>query len=560
MKKTHTLKQLITIAMTIIVLFLILTMVLVFNASSSIINKHTSAVGGATLNYYRAQLDSTLERVDSFCKNTVSEQLAAVDQAEDEVDLYRWKVDMGSTLSSVVSLSDNLYFSMAVTERDGQTLTVVRSRCSSMSHSDALQDCLTDMAADSDIPGDRWVWLKIDGAWYLTRLYRYADSFCAVCVDSSVLSMAEADEDGLYLFCRQNGHEIAYNTAVQQALADAPHAQSEISINSHAYSILSTDTMLGDFSIHCLVSSATSDMGRYLMQQGFVLLAFCLAMLFCFSLLIRFTTAAFSTLNQACTQVTDGDLSTEITRNGRFTEENQIYSAFNNMIRQIKELRIDLYEQALHAQRSKLGFLRMQIKSHFFVNCLTVIHSLAMVGNTALIQEFALCLADYFRYLGSGFSDTVRFGSELLHLHNFVKLQQIRYPNRITYHHKSDPKLASFELLPMIPHTFVENVFKHALWGSVNIELSIEARAGENGGMWLEIRDNGPGFTEEQLITLNAPCTTPQNTSGTGIANTKERLHLFYAGRSVVQFENHPEGGAIVRVFFPDVHETEAAE
>lgn len=559
MKKTHTLKQLITIAMTIILLFLVLTMILVFSASSSIINKHTSAVGSATLNYYRAQLDSTLERVDTFCKNTVSEQLSAVDQAEDEVDLYRWKVDMGSTLSAAVSLSENLYFSMAVTEHEGKALTVVRSRCSSMSHSDALQAYLTEMAANPDMPGDLWVWLEIDGAWYLTRLYRYGSDFCAVCVDSSVLSMAEADEDGLYLFCRQNGHDIAYNTAVQQALS-ADAAADEILVNGHTYSSLSTNTMLGDFSIHCLVSSATSDMGRYLMQQGFVLLVFCLAMLFCFSLLIRFATAAFSTLDQACAQVTEGDLSTEITRTGHFTEENQIYNAFNNMIRQIKELRIDLYEQALHAQRSKLGFLRMQIKSHFFVNCLTVIHSLAMVGNTALIQEFALCLADYFRYLGSGFSDTVRFGSELLHLHNFVKLQQIRYPDRITYHYKSDPKLASFELLPMIPHTFVENVFKHALWGSVNIELSIEARAGENGGMWLEIRDNGPGFTEEQLVTLNAPCTTPQNTSGTGIANTKERLHLFYAGRSVVQFENHPEGGAIVRVFFPEVHETEAAE
>lgn len=559
MKKTLTLKQLMAAVSAVLLLFLILTVVVLFSTSRNITNRHIHAVGAATLNYYQTQLDATLDRAASSCQAMVFNSITAMEQADNTVERYQRKLELGRTLSSLLYLSDNLYFTMAVPSMGASSGTVIRSRCSSMTHCQAIQDYLTELVRLDDplTTSDRWTWLEVDGAYYLTRFFRNKGAFCVICVANSVLSVSPDNEDNLYLFCQQGDDKIAANTAVQQALAEEPDNSGELQVGGLSYSILSTNSLQGDFSIQCLVTSATSDLSGYLVRQGMMLLLFFLVMLLCLFWLLRYITRAFSTLNQACVQVSQGDLNTSITLEGRFTEERQIYSAFNDMIQQIKELRIDLYEQALHAQRSKLGFLRTQIKSHFFVNCLTVMHSLAMVGNTALIQEFALCLADYFRYLGSGFSPTVRFGSELEHLHNFVKIHQIRYPGRITYQYSVEPELTDFNLLPMIPQTFAENVFKHALGAVEQITLTVRAYAGswqERNGMWLEIEDNGPGFTPEQLQVLNQPWDGEEVPigSGTGIHNTKERLYLFYHGHSTIEFTNRSDHGAIVRVFFPE--------
>lgn len=557
MKKTRTLKKLIAVMIAVILLFLILITALFVSSNRNIINSHIQAVGGATLNYYRSQLDAALERVSTYCATAVSDSLSGMEQYDTPMEQYLRTAEMGNTLHSLLNLSDDLLFAMVGRMNDPASVTL-RSRSLSMPHSDALADILLSMANDGTpaVLSSQWTWLELDGEWYLTRFFLYGDGFCAVCVDSGVLAMADEREEGLYLFCRQNGIDIAGQTAVQEALASQPNAMDELRINGRTYSMLSTASTQGSFSIHCLVTTSASNLGRYLMQQTLVMLLFCFAMLFFLSALLKYTTGTFSTLNEACTQVSQGNLSTEITKEPRFAEEEQIYGAFNDMIDQIQDLRIDLYEQALYAQTSKLEFLRVQIKSHFFVNCLTVIHTLAMAGNTKLIEEFALCLADYFRYLGTGFSDTVPFGSELEHLNNFIKLHQIRYPGHIQYYHSCDPELETFEVLPMIPQTFVENVFKHAMGVTEDIVLTIRAYAAD-GGMWLEIRDNGPGFTQKQLSALNQPYsdTKAPELSGTGIANTKERLHLFYHDRSKVQFENAPEGGAVVRVFFPAVKE-----
>ena len=221
--------------------------------------------------------------------------------------------------------------------------------------------------------------------------------------------------------------------------------------------------------------SAASALHRNMLAICIALPLLILGLFFGISIVLRHLFGLFSTLNQACLRISSGDLSTPITQRSHFVEESKIYSSFNDMMQQIEDLRITLYEQKLASQQAKLQFLRLQIKSHFFVNCLNVIHSLAMVGNDALIQEFTLCLSDYFRYLGSGFSDTVRFGREPSHLQNYIKIHQIRYSDRIFCQCRIAPELEDFEMLPMVPQTIVENIFKHVLGVQREIQSTIHA-------------------------------------------------------------------------------------
>jgi len=70
-------------------------------------------------------------------------------------------------------------------------------------------------------------------------------------------------------------------------------------------------------------------------------------------------------------------------------------------------------------------------------------------------------------------------------------------------------------------------------------------------GAWLEVRDTGPGFSPQAMGHLFTPFfTTKDGGSGLGLA-TVRRVVLNLGG--TVQGRNHPQGGAAVTIFFPEI-------
>lgn len=54
-------------------------------------------------------------------------------------------------------------------------------------------------------------------------------------------------------------------------------------------------------------------------------------------------------------------------------ELEQANSQFKNLMRQIKKLKIDIYEKELEKQKTMMNYLQLQIRPHFFLNCLNTI-------------------------------------------------------------------------------------------------------------------------------------------------------------------------------------------
>jgi hypothetical protein len=52
------------------------------------------------------------------------------------------------------------------------------------------------------------------------------------------------------------------------------------------------------------------------------------------------------------------------------------------MMDQIKSLKIIAYEKTLAAQQAQLQYLQIQIRPHFFLNCLSALYGLAEVGES----------------------------------------------------------------------------------------------------------------------------------------------------------------------------------
>lgn len=66
---------------------------------------------------------------------------------------------------------------------------------------------------------------------------------------------------------------------------------------------------------------------------------------------------------------------------GNLLELEQIDGKFRTMIHQIRKLKITLYERELEKQKIEMDYLKMQIRPHFYLNCLNFIYSMIDFGD-----------------------------------------------------------------------------------------------------------------------------------------------------------------------------------
>jgi two-component system sensor histidine kinase YesM len=252
-------------------------------------------------------------------------------------------------------------------------------------------------------------------------------------------------------------------------------------------------------------------------------------------------------------------------RNGNWESQLQPYptstefeimnDTFNHMITEIRDLKINVYEDKLNLQKAELKHLQLQINPHFFLNSLNIIYNLATVKDYALIQEMAKCLVAYFRFMFRSSTYFVALQDELLHTKNYLRIQQLRFPGSLSYYVEASDDLLSYEIPPLIIQTMVENSIKHAVNLDKPIEIRIHVEIDEDVHsryMLIRIEDTGPGFPEDVLRKLQADEELlSEQGEQIGIWNVKRRLRLLYSQQATLDFLNEPDKGAAVRIKLP---------
>lgn len=235
----------------------------------------------------------------------------------------------------------------------------------------------------------------------------------------------------------------------------------------------------------------------------------------------------------------------------------ELTETFNYMIVRIHDLKLQIYEEKLSQAYAELQYLTLQIKPHFFLNCLNLIYSLGLSGRSELVVEFSSTLMKYFRYLFKSSDSMVSLNQELEHVKNYLHIQQIRFQNELTTRFEIEEKAENMVIPVLTIQTFVENIFKHAYHDSSKMLLCITAKVTKQNNspyLVLSIEDNGSGFSEETLEKLNQNenlILTRDNEHHIGIANIKQRLQYIYNDNITLTFSNIPEGGARIVMELP---------
>lgn len=229
---------------------------------------------------------------------------------------------------------------------------------------------------------------------------------------------------------------------------------------------------------------------------------------------------------------------------------------FIDLVTQIKQIKIDLYERELEKQKIQLDYMKLQIKPHFFLNCLTTIYSMAQMQMHAEIQNMTLSISKYFRYIFQNGQHFVRLEDEIEHVRTYLEIQKQRYRNAFDYRIEQAERTADVRIPPLVLQTFIENAMKYAVSREheVQVVLTVTRQVVEDEEMTvIRISDTGPGFPPPVLDSLVNGQPLDQ-TEGTriGIMNTIQRLEHLYHNKAQVRFSNREGGGACVVLYLPD--------
>ena len=116
-----------------------------------------------------------------------------------------------------------------------------------------------------------------------------------------------------------------------------------------------------------------------------------------------------------------------ITGNNYYEEFENVGEIWRNLEKEIQELKVQVYEEQLEKQKTKIDYLQLQIRPHFYINCLNSIYSMAQLKHTEEIQQLALYVSGYMRSIFRKGTKPILMDEELQQIVNYVKIHNILY-------------------------------------------------------------------------------------------------------------------------------------
>ena len=278
---------------------------------------------------------------------------------------------------------------------------------------------------------------------------------------------------------------------------------------------------------------------------------FVILLLRCYRMLKRDFLNPLEQMVETMEQIGDDGLESRLCVRNQVKEYKKMESTFNAMMDRIKELKILAYVRLIQAQQTELQYYQIQIRPHFFLNCMKNLYAMTAARKYTQMQEMILTLSEYLRAVLKDHDMIVPLEKELDSVRSYVKLQQMSSARPPEYEEDVSPQLMQFGIPPMSLLTFVENSFKYEKSGEGSMQILIKARLfldGEEKFVNITIMDNGEGFPEEVLEILNDP---EKRMPGEhmGINNVEQRFSLVYQKPCSFVYSNM--NGACVDIFIP---------
>ncbi|MDQ6422447.1 sensor histidine kinase [Paenibacillus sp. LHD-117] len=213
----------------------------------------------------------------------------------------------------------------------------------------------------------------------------------------------------------------------------------------------------------------------------------------------------------------------------RTIEIGRLARTFNIMVGKIKELMEQVVLNQEQKRKSEINALQAQINPHFLYNTLDSIVWMAESNKSKEVVVMTSALARLLRASISKGEELVPIATEIEHIANYLKIQKMRYSDKLDYRIDIHDSVRHFQTIKVILQPIVENAIYHGIKmrrgpGCVTIR-SEES----DSDVLLIVEDDGRGMDEETCRTIMSPAAAGRAQGrGVGVRNVHERLQLYY--------------------------------
>ncbi len=255
-------------------------------------------------------------------------------------------------------------------------------------------------------------------------------------------------------------------------------------------------------------------------------------------------------LTAAIREVSAGDLETRI----EITSGDEIEvlaGEFNQMLGKLEELIQQLLDEERRKKDAELEALQYQITPHFMYNTLNAIKCAALLKGE---RELGGVIEDFIELLQACIQKKGAFltvAEDIRILERYIRLQEFRYDGRFSIQYDIAPETRDCLVPRLVLQPLVENALLHGMDMKTGAErLRIRARVAE-GVLYLSVRDNGRGMTQEQIHRLlHSEARKTRGLTAVGVPNVRERLKLYYGDRAGLRYESGGTGTTAV-IYLP---------
>lgn len=511
----------------------------------------------STLSLYCNEVSTTFNNVESFLLTQcfMEEDMRKLSRPRDEMDRYLSMIDIYSKFSESIgnyNMLDGLFLYDAAHDvfiaqaKDAGTKNIREHMGTFLYNFDAM----------NETGSNAWFAVLIDKEYYFVKMYRlqqvYVASYIKVSTIIGSLPQIVLAKNDYAVMCDRNGQILDWRFSNDKV---SLRRQKAAAIGGENYRILQVFSENNEFSFAILEDKGGIFRENGIMWSQLGLLAVGLIIIggvSAFFIKSRFT-IPIDNLVAAMNQLKGGNLDVNLSSEKQFDEFKVVNETFEEMGREIKKLKIDIYEEMLNKQKAELLHLQEQINPHFLTNCMNLIRNLSILGEDKKIEEASIRISKHMRYSFAP-GGMVSIEKELEHVRNYEALQRMRFGDKMDIQIDVPADLLPCYVPIMLIQTFVDNSLKHQLDPEAGLKIEIKAwrlQEGKTDDIKVSIKDNGEGFSENILRKLqNHEKIVNETGDHIGIYNVCQRLDILYEKEANIVFYN--EGGACVEVYLPD--------
>ncbi|MGN6713317.1 sensor histidine kinase [Anaerocolumna jejuensis] len=407
--------------------------------------------------------------------------------------------------------------------------------------------------------GSGWSVYNIDGKKYVMLILKNGTTYAGTFIDFDLVikpqdKQGSGDIDFL-MYASMEGEPLIYQNYLEDNHIEIRQTKKGYYITGSKNNFMVVQRPLVSAGINQLYITHYQGILNYMDVSQIILLTMsCLITLslpFVYLILRRTYFVPLNRLITTMESIKEGNMEAKMSENYQIDEFLQVSKTFNEMIEQIKWMRIAAYEKEMETKNAQMQYLQIQIRPHFFLNCLKNFYALAEQKKFQEIQDMIIVLSDYLRRMFRNNSVLISVSDEMENVRNYILLQQMSLSNPPSCNIDIDTSLMDFQIPPLSILTFVENSVKHGRQMDRNLIISVRIsfiKDEQESFVCITILDNGSGFRDEVLEKING-AKGELDRENIGISNVKKRIELIYGERANIIFSR--SNGSCIEIYLP---------